>query len=67
MAIVKRFSITLPDQVDALLAEWAKQRGQPKADLASFLVERGIEDARDKGYLRSSLSGDTQRQDDNVH
>lgn len=50
---VKKFSITIADETDRLLRGWAEIRGQPKTTLAGFLVERGVEDARDKGYIKA--------------
>ena len=51
MGIVKRFSITLPDGVNADLERWAVIKGQPKAGIAAYLIEKGVEDAKDKGDL----------------
>lgn len=45
----KRTTITLPDSVYVELEDWARQQGRPVANLASFLVELGIRQAKDKG------------------
>ncbi|MBD1853908.1 hypothetical protein H6F87_28755 [Cyanobacteria bacterium FACHB-502] len=45
----KRTTITLPDSVFEELEEWADQQGRPTANLASFLVELGIRQAKEKG------------------
>jgi predicted DNA-binding protein len=48
-AMSKRTTITLPDVVFEELEEWADQQGRPTANLASFLVELGIRQAKEKG------------------
>lgn len=45
----KRTTITLPDAVFDELEEWADQQGRPTANLASFLVEVGVRQAKEKG------------------
>ncbi|MBW4432643.1 MAG: hypothetical protein KME28_13145 [Pelatocladus maniniholoensis HA4357-MV3] len=49
----KKFSITVPDYVFEDLEELAKIQGRTTANLAAFLVETGIREAREKGELRS--------------
>ena len=39
----KRVYITLPDKVHETLVEQAKSQGRSTANLASYLVEKGIE------------------------
>lgn len=43
----KRTTITLPDSVFEELEDWANQQGRPTANLASFLVELGIRQAKE--------------------
>ena len=40
--VSKRFSIVLPDELDADLQKWAESEGRPKANLASFILETAI-------------------------
>ena len=40
--VSKRFSIVLPDELDADLQRWAEGEGRPKANLASFILETAI-------------------------
>lgn len=50
----KRTTITLPDSVFDELEEWADQQGRPTANLASFLVELGVREAKENGsYIPS--------------
>ncbi len=51
----KRTTITLPDSVFEELEDWADQQGRPTANLASFLVELGIRQAKEsQEYVPSS-------------
>jgi len=47
--LMKRITITLPDAAAAELEDWANQQGRPVANLATFLVELGLRDAKEKG------------------
>jgi len=51
---MKRITITLPDATAVELEDWAQQQGRPVANLATFLVELGILQAKEKGDYRSS-------------
>ncbi len=46
---MKRITITLPDAAAAELEDWAVQQGRPVANLATFLVELGLREAKEKG------------------
>lgn len=46
---MKRITITLPDAAAAELEDWAIQQGRPVANLATFLVELGLREAKEKG------------------
>ncbi|WP_225914073.1 ribbon-helix-helix domain-containing protein [Leptolyngbya ohadii] len=50
----KRTTITLPDAVFEELEQWADQQGRPTANLASFLVELGVRQAKEKGEFKPS-------------
>lgn len=54
MAEMKRITVTLPDQMAEALEDWATQQGRPTANLASFLIEQGIIQAKEKGLYQSS-------------
>ncbi len=47
----KRINVTLPDTVLEDLERWAKVQGRPTANLASFLIELAIQQAKEKGEL----------------
>jgi hypothetical protein len=59
---MKRITITLPDQAAAELEDWADQQGRPVANLATFLVELGIRQGKEKGEY--TPSGKKQNPDD---
>lgn len=46
---MKRITITLPDAAAAELENWALQQGRPVANLATFLVELGLREAKERG------------------
>ncbi|MDM9580154.1 MULTISPECIES: hypothetical protein [Nostoc] len=47
----KRINITLPDSVLDDLEWWAQFQGRPTANLAAFLIEMSIKEAKDKGIF----------------
>lgn len=51
---MKRITITLPDATAVELEDWAQQQGRPVANLATFLVELGIREAKEKGDYHPS-------------
>ena len=53
----KRTTITLPDSVFEELEDWADQQGRPTANLASFLVELGIRQAKESGEYKPKTKG----------
>ncbi|MCG8365827.1 MAG: hypothetical protein MJA27_21150 [Pseudanabaenales cyanobacterium] len=55
----------MPDAVNADLERWASIKGQPKAGIAAYLIERGVENAKDKGELpRQSSESETVQEDE---
>lgn len=50
--VSKRVFITVPDAVFEDLEDWADQQGRPTANLAAFLVETAIRQAKDKGEFK---------------
>ncbi len=53
---MKRITVTLPDQTAAALEDWAAQQGRPTANLAAFLIEQSMIQARETGRYSSSDS-----------
>jgi hypothetical protein len=53
---MKRITITLPDQTANELEDWANQQGRPTANLAAYLVEQGMNQAREKEQYTPSES-----------
>jgi hypothetical protein len=51
---MKRITITLPDQAAVELEDWAEQQGRPVANLATFLVELGIRQGKERGEYEPS-------------
>ena len=50
-AVSKRVFVTLPDSIFNDLDQWAKEQGRPTANLAAFLIELAIRQAKDRGEL----------------
>lgn len=59
--VSKRVFITIPDAVFADLEDWADQQGRPTANLAAFLVETAVRQAKDKGEYKPHFSNDTDK------
>ena len=49
----KRINVTLPDSVVDELEDWADAQGRSLANLAAFLLEVAIKEAKDKGEIPS--------------
>lgn len=47
----KRVFLTLPDELFEDLERWASKQGRPTANLAAYLVEIGVHQAKEKGEL----------------
>ncbi|NJL09354.1 MAG: hypothetical protein HC908_01480 [Calothrix sp. SM1_7_51] len=45
----KRVFVTLPDSVFEDLEQWADSQGRPTANLAAFLIETSIRQAKERG------------------
>lgn len=50
--VSKRVMVTLPDSVYEDLEKWADKQGRPTANLAAFLIEASIRDAKEKGEYK---------------
>lgn len=49
--VSKRVNVTLPDSVFDDLEVWAEYQGRPTANLAAFLIELGIRQAKEQGEI----------------
>jgi hypothetical protein len=49
---MKRINITLPDSIHDLLVDWAESQGRPAANLAAFIIEKEISEAKDRGEIK---------------
>ncbi|KYC37454.1 hypothetical protein WA1_41475 [Scytonema hofmannii PCC 7110] len=47
----KKFSVTVPDSVFNDLERLAELQGRPTANLAAFLIELGVREAKERGEL----------------
>jgi CopG-like RHH_1 or ribbon-helix-helix domain, RHH_5 len=47
----KRVFLTLPDELFDDLERWAAKQGRPTANLAAYLVETGVQRAKDGGEV----------------
>ena len=47
----KRINVTLPDSVVEKLEQWADSQGRSLANLAAFLLESSLKDAKAKGEI----------------
>ncbi len=49
--VSKRINVTLPDAVYEELEWWAEAQGRPTANLANFLIESALRQARERGEI----------------
>jgi rRNA-processing protein FCF1 len=49
--VSKRINITLPDSVVEELENWAEAQGRSLANLAAFLLEVSVKQAKEKGEI----------------
>ena len=50
-SVSKRINVTLPDSVVEELEQWADNQGRSLANLAAFLLESSLKDAKAKGEI----------------
>ena len=50
-SVSKRINVTLPDSVYEELEWWAETQGRPTANLANFLIESSLREARERGEI----------------
>ncbi|XWK91794.1 MAG: hypothetical protein U7127_31440 (plasmid) [Phormidium sp.] len=48
---MKRIQVTLPDAVAEDLEKWAISQRRPVANLAAYLLERSIDEAKERGIF----------------
>lgn len=51
--VSKKIFVTMPDTVHADLEAWAKYQGRPTANLATYLIELGIREAKRSGEFKT--------------
>ena len=51
--VSKRIYVTLPDTVHDDLEGWADYQGRPTANLASYLIELGLREAKENGEFKT--------------
>ena len=52
-SVSKRINVTLPDSVVDELEDWANAQGRSLANLAAFLLEVALKEAKDRGEIPS--------------
>lgn len=57
-SVSKRVLVTLPDTVAADLEAWAEYQGRPTANLAAFLIELGIRQAKTSKEFKTLKEAD---------
>jgi aminoglycoside phosphotransferase (APT) family kinase protein len=55
----KRVFLTLPDELFEDLERWAAKQGRPTANLAAYLVENGVRQAKEKGEVPPKQEAET--------
>ena len=56
-----RVNLTLPDIVYDELEAWAEYQGRPVANLAAYLVESSIREAKEKGEFKTLKDKESQK------
>ena len=62
-SVSKRINVTLPDSVVDELEDWANAQGRSLANLAAFLLEMALKEAKDKGEIPSQGFSTKQKKD----
>jgi len=52
----KRLNITLPDGTAKLIEKWASQEGRSMSGLVTYLVQKAVDEARDKGVVSTAIN-----------
>ena len=48
----KRIQVTVPDKAAADLEKWANSEGRSVSNLASYLLQKAIDEAREQGLIK---------------
>jgi metal-responsive CopG/Arc/MetJ family transcriptional regulator len=56
-AVSKRIYVTLPDTLHEELESWAEYQGRPTANLAAYLIELGVREAKARGEFKTLDTG----------
>ena len=56
--VSKRVNLTLPDVIYDELEAWAEFQGRPTANLAAYLVESAIREAKERGEFKTLKQND---------
>ena len=59
--VSKRVNLTLPDIVYDNLEAWAEYQGRPVANLAAYLVESSIREAKENGEFKTLKDRESQK------
>ena len=51
MQVSKRVTVTLPDAIFSDLEQWANSEGRPTANLAAFLIETAVKEAKEQSKI----------------
>lgn len=51
--VSKRFTVTVPDSIFEELEAWATYQGRPTANLAAYLIEAGLRQAKLEGEFKT--------------
>jgi hypothetical protein len=57
--VSKKVYVTLADTVQEDLEGWASYQGRPTANLAAYLIELGIREAKERGEFKTAQSSST--------
>ena len=60
--VSKRVLVTLPDIIASELEGWAAYQGRPTANLAAYLIELGIREAKSRGEFKIREEDETKTQ-----
>lgn len=58
-SVSKRIYVTLPDTLHEDLEGWADFQGRPTANLAAYLIELGIREAKAQGEFKTRKNSHT--------
>lgn len=59
--VSKRILVTLPDLLHEELEGWAEYQGRPTANLAAYLIELGVREAKNRGEFKTLSKSEDKR------